>query len=88
MMKKGEGYAGAMISAFIILFTLIILWNVFTPAVNSVLNSVEPLMDNDSDSLNIFDKLRSSWQYYPIILVIALIVFMVVRGITREPYQY
>ena len=88
MMKKGEGYAGAMISAFIILFTLIILWNVFTPAVNNVLNTVEPLMDNDSDSLDIFDKLRSSWQYYPIILVIALIVFMVVRGITREPYQY
>ena len=88
--KKGEGYVGAMVTAFLALFMIIILWNVFTPVINTVYQTIEPKLEeqNQSDALDITEKMYTSWKYYPIILVIAIIVFMIVRGIAREQYEY
>lgn len=87
MNRKGEGWAGAILIAFLTLFFLILLWNAFTPAVNTVFNSVEPMI-NDSDGQQVMSYLHISWKYFPILLIIGIIIYVIVRGVTREPYQY
>jgi len=88
--KKAYGYAGSMITAFLVLFMVIILWNVFTPAVNSVFDAVEPMIDNSTSNgqsaLDIMGTMHTTWANFPLIIIVAVIVFMIVRGIVAEQY--
>ena len=88
MNQKVSEYARAMISAFFVLFTLIIVWNVLTPTINSVFDTIRPRLENNSDGIGIINQIYTSWLYYPIIAIIAIIVFMIVRGIAKEQYEY
>jgi len=89
LLKKAEGYAGSIITGFLVLFFVIVLWNVFTPVINNVLDTI-----NSTGSISgtfvegTFNLLRTAWQYFPLILTIGVIIFIIVRGIIREPYAY
>jgi len=85
--KRASGYVGAMITGFLLLFSLILLWNVFTPVMNIIIvDTVQPLL-NDSDAQTTLDTIWMSWKYYPIIMVFGIILFIFVRGITHEQYM-
>jgi len=84
--KKSYGFVGAMITAFITLFALILLWNVFTPVMNTVVvETIQPMINN-SDAQTTLDTIWMSWKYYPILIVFGIILFIFVRGITDEAY--
>ena len=84
--KKSYGFVGAMITAFITLFALILLWNVFTPVMNTVVvETIQPMINN-SDAQTTLDTIWMSWKYYPILIVFGIILFIFVRGITDEGY--
>jgi len=45
--KNAYGFVGAMITAFITLFAIILLWNVFTPVMNTVVvETIQPMINN------------------------------------------
>ena len=84
--KNAYGFVGAMITAFILLFAIILLWNVFTPVMNIVVvDTIQPMINN-SDATDTLDLIWLSWKYYPILIVFGIILFIFVRGITDEGY--
>lgn len=87
MNTKAQGWAGAMVIGFLVLFFLIVLWNAFTPAVNTVFDFVDENV-KDSDGQQVMSYLHASWKYFPILLIIGVVVFIIVRGVSREEYGY
>lgn len=88
MNRNGMGTAGAWIFAMITLFFVIFLWQVFAPAYDSIRNATNPQLENISEAQETLDVLDLVWNNWPVVMVFAVVVFVIVRAIFGERYDY
>ena len=55
---------------------------------NGVFNSIEPLVNDTEDARQVFGYLHMSWKYYPILILLGVVIYILVRGIIGEAQQY
>jgi len=85
--KKGQGLAGAFLIGMITLFVVALIYGILSSPFTSVYNSIYNLT-NDSGVHDTMGKVRTTWIYFPLILIVGVIIYMLAQGMKREPYYY
>jgi len=88
-MKKGQGLAGSWIMALLILFILVVLWNIFSVPVGEVLNVTGGLIAdlNDSAATSVHNTIKTAWNSWVLVMVFGVIIFVIARAIFGEQYS-
>jgi len=84
--KKGTGLAGAFISALVILFVVITLWNIFSPVVGQINDITGDMITdlNNSEATATHDKIMLGWNAWPIVMVVGVVLFIIARAVFGE----
>lgn len=88
---KGSAYV--YFAILVILFVFIMLYNIFTEPMTEIDSSMRSYINDTnsslaSEALNTIDTINNVWVYWPLFLILALFIWMVVASQRREPMYY
>ena len=92
MKLKGQmGGAYVFFVVLVLLFTIILLYNVFSPAIVQLDSAGRDFINDTNTSLstsalNTMDIIGNVWTYWPFFIILFLVLFMLVAGQKKEPY--
>ena len=84
--RLSAGAVGAWITGFLALFIIIISYVAITPVINTLIGTLSN-QTSDQTVINLFNQLSNVWHYLPLVLVLAVIIYIIISSARREPYD-
>jgi len=89
--QSGPGGAGGWIIGVVALFVIGILYSllatVYAPIFNSAYN-VSVSLGADNSTMRTLNVVNRVWSITPLLLVVAVALFIIISSLKREPYDY
>lgn len=82
--KRGSAFAWVMITVMV--FAIAMIYMVMTQPIRAIQNTVWSQVENDTDYAQTFNTVVLVWKYWPIIMLLGLIIVGIVLSLKREPY--
>lgn len=86
LMKSKKGAAFTWIAALMMIFFIAIIYIVMTEPFEVVYDEMRGRVDADHQT--VFDQIRSVWGLWPLILIIGILAWAVLRSMRRDPNEY
>ena len=89
--KKGDGWVFlvGLISLFFVGLVYIVMTQPFyqiNDAINNSMSNADPtILARSQDS---FSRINTVWNWWPIIVILGIILWVILNMIRRQPYQY
>ena len=82
--KKGSAFAWIMI--MVMVFGIAIIYMVMTQPVRIIQDITWVNVQNDTDYAQTFNTVVLVWKYWPLIMLLGLIIVGIIMSLKREPY--
>ena len=84
--RMGAGAVGAWITGFLALFIIIVSYVAITPVINDLIGTLSN-QTSDQKVITLFNQLSNVWHYLPLVLVLAVVIYIIISSARREPYD-